>query len=192
MHRMYLQAYEPEVYTLLENGESNIKPKISYNYYREYFNTHFALSFGRPQSDTCVTCEQLQIQVDAATDEMQKKCLQESFEEHKRKAQRFYTNLNADTQIAKRAENVRVITFYMQNLPLPHLPIQDVFYCRQLWFYIFGVHECGEGSATMYCYDETVARKSPNEVVSLLDNYFRKLPAAVTTLNLYSDVILVA
>ena len=34
-------------------------PTVKYNYYREYFNTHFNLSFGTVKTDTCVTCDEL-------------------------------------------------------------------------------------------------------------------------------------
>ena len=75
----------------------------------------------------------------------------------------------------------------MQNLPLPHVHAGEVYYCTQLWYYTFGIHTCTEGTASMYCYPETVGKKTPSEVVSFLDHYLQTLPEEVTTLHLYSD-----
>ena len=48
---------------------------------------------------------------------------------------------------------------------------------RQLWLYVFGVHECGSNRAVMYSWPEFIAGKGSNEVVSCLDNC---LPEEVT------------
>ena len=40
MHEMYLEAHEPEVYALIKAGEE-ADPEVKYEYYRNYFNTHF-------------------------------------------------------------------------------------------------------------------------------------------------------
>ena len=70
----------------------------------------------------------------------------------------------------------------------PHLPVGEIFYLRQLWLYAFGVHCCSDDSASIFCWDETIAKKGANEVISCLDHYFtRTLPDEVDTLNLYSD-----
>ncbi|KAJ8883576.1 hypothetical protein PR048_015420 [Dryococelus australis] len=57
---------------------------------------------------------------------------------------------------------------YMQNLPLPHITINVVFCSRQLWYNIFGVHNLGDDSVTMYSYCEHEGKKGPNEVTSML------------------------
>ncbi|KAJ8883231.1 hypothetical protein PR048_015071 [Dryococelus australis] len=38
---------------------------------------------------------------------------------------------------------------FMQNLPLPHICTSDVFFCRQLWYCVFSVHDLADDSATM-------------------------------------------
>ncbi|KAJ8887858.1 hypothetical protein PR048_014076 [Dryococelus australis] len=60
---------------------------------------------------------------------------------------------------------------YMQNLPLPHITSNVVFYSLQLWNNIFGVHNLGEDSATVYHYCEREGKKGPNEVTPILRDY---------------------
>ena len=61
MHSLYIQRYKIDAED----------PVVSYNFYLKYFNKNFNLSFGYPKSDTCGTCDSLQIQLDSA-DESQK------------------------------------------------------------------------------------------------------------------------
>ena len=82
------------------------------------------------------------------------------------------------THLAKLNAHIATVTFdFQQNLPLPHISVGDVFYMRQLWLYVFGVHECGSNRAVMYSWPEFIAGKGGNEVVSCLDNC---LPEEVT------------
>ena len=123
----------------------------------------------------------------AGPDERQSLQLQREL--HLRKADRFYKSLQADTQDSKSSASICTHAFdFEQNLPLPHLPVGEIFYSRQLWLYAFVVHCCSDDSASNFCWDETVAKKGANEVISCLDYYFtRTLPDEVDTLNLYSD-----
>ena len=71
------------------------------------------------------------------------------------------------THLAKLNAHIATVTFdFQQNLPLPHIPVGDVFYMRQLWLYVFGVHECGSNRAVTYSWPEFIAGKGSNEVVS--------------------------
>ena len=177
MHDLYLKKYEADA----------DKPTVSYNYYLKYFNENFNMSFGYPRADTCGMCDSLNIQIEAAGD-AQKVPLHLQKEDHLRRAENFYASLRTNTRLAKSNDHIATVTFdFQQNLPLPHIPVGEVFYMRQLWLYVFGVHECGANRAVMYCWPEFVAGKGSNEVVSCLDNFFRSVPQEVTTLYLYSD-----
>lgn len=82
-----------------------------------------------------------------------------------------------------------VISFdYMQNLPLPNIPVQDIFYLRQLWVYVFCVHDVKTNKAVVYTYHEGHAKESPDEVCSLLNDYLTKevLPG-IKKLGIFSD-----
>ena len=186
MHELYLKQYEPEEYEKMQRSEA-VNPKVKYEYYREYFNTHFNLTFGTPRTDTCVTCDELKVKIDDAVDEEKGK-FQEEKELHLRKAQQFYTELRTSTRMAKDNENIASIAFdFEQNFPLPHIPAGEIFYLRQIWLHVFGIHDCGENNAAMYCWPETVARKGSNEVVSCLHHYLNGLNPGIERLNLLSD-----
>ena len=158
---------------------------VTYSFYLNRFNTHFNLGFGRPKTDTCAQCDQLSVQIEDASDPTH---LLDQLVEHRRTASQFYSRLNEDTDLAKSSDHIATLTFdYQQNLPLPHITCSDVFYCRQLWLHVFGLHNCATGNARMCVYLESVAKKGANEVVSLLHHYFASLPPQVTDLCLYSD-----
>ena len=68
--------------------------------------------------------------------------------------------------MAKKNDHVCTVTFdFQQNLPLPHLPVGDLFYMHQLWVYVFGVHSCGDNNVAMYCWPETLAKRGSDEVM---------------------------
>jgi len=77
---------------------------------------------------------------------------------------------------------------YMQNLPLPVVPVQEVFYVCQLWVYEFCAHNMKIGKATFYFYHEGQALKGHNEVTSFLNDYIRaNVPEEITELHLFCD-----
>lgn len=86
-------------------------------------------------------------------------------------------------------ENTVVLSFdYMQNLPLPKIPVQEVFYMRQLWLNVFCVHNMKTKKAKMYIYHEGEANKSPEEVCSMILHYLKTEVASGTKhLVLFSD-----
>lgn len=59
----------------------------------------------------------------------------------------------------------------MANLSLPQIPVQDLYYYRQLTVCNFGVHNLSTGSMKCYVYHEGVAGKGPNEVISFINHY---------------------
>lgn len=84
---------------------------------------------------------------------------------HLRKAEKF-TQLKRHYKAEARAGNCMAISFdYQQNLPLPHIRTSDVFFKSQLWYYVFGIHDLADDSASMFVYTEDIAKK---EVMMLL------------------------
>ena len=75
----------------------------------------------------------------------------------------------------------------MQNLPLPCIPVQEMFYLRKLWLYVFGIHNLKDGTAKFYCYHEGQAKRGPDEVCSFLYDYIKNLPETVKELHIFSD-----
>lgn len=164
--------------------------RIRYSYFVKYFHEHYDLHFGRPQVDTCCKCEELDIKIKSSTlGEAAKRAATAELAVHKRKAKKFYTSLKESTDECKNRDELAVLTFdYMQNVHLPEIPVQDLFYLTQLTVNIFGIHNCKTGKSFFYIYHEGIASKGPNEVCSLLWDYIqREVPECVQELRLYSD-----
>lgn len=76
----------------------------------------------------------------------------------------------------------------MQNVHLPEVPVQDLFYLTQLTVNIFGIHNCKTGKSFFYIYHEGVASKGPNDVCSFLWDYIqREISENIQELRLFSD-----
>lgn len=86
-------------------------------------------------------------------------------------------------------DNTVVLAFdYMQNLPLPEIPVQEIFYLRQLWLYVFCIYNVKTKKAVFYCYHEGQGNKSPDEVCScLLDYFINEIPSTTKNIVLFSD-----
>ena len=100
MYELYVRKYE--------TGEE--RPIVSYHYYFKYFQENFNLSFGYPQTDSHSKCDQLQIQLNSASESM-KVLIKEQKEKHLHKAEKFYCSLRAHTQPAKESSHIAVIPF---------------------------------------------------------------------------------
>lgn len=76
----------------------------------------------------------------------------------------------------------------MQNLPLPHVPIQEIFYLRQLWVNCFGIKNLKTDKSVFYVYHEGLAHKGANEVCSMILHYLDNfLGDNIRELYLFSD-----
>jgi len=84
---------------------------------------------------------------------------------------------------------IDVLSFdFQQNMPLTHITSGDVFYKRQLWSYNFCIHSASTGKSYYFMYNETVARKGQNEVISFLHYYFKNiLSQSIKKVFLFSD-----
>ncbi|KAE9543402.1 hypothetical protein AGLY_002202 [Aphis glycines] len=71
---------------------------------------------------------------------------------------------------------------------LNHIPCGDVFYKRQIWLYIFCILSSKTNQSYFFMYDESVAKKSQNKVISFLQFYLQNLLLqGVETLYLFAD-----
>lgn len=75
----------------------------------------------------------------------------------------------------------------MQNMHLPRIPVQEVFYLRQLNFNVFCVHDIKKEKATFYIYHEGIAGKGPNEVYSFLNDYIEEHGNGFDELHIFAD-----
>lgn len=164
--------------------------RIKYEYFLRYFKENFDLKFGRPQIDTCITCEQLGVKIKSPTlNDNAKRAATAELLLHKARAKKFYKKMREVEIMCTSNNHIRGICFdFMQNLPLPEVPVQDVFYLRQLWVYVFGVHDLGSSRAQMFVYHEGEAKKGANDVCSMLLQYIEEtVPAEVTELHCFCD-----
>lgn len=51
---------------------------------------------------------------------------------------------------------------FMQNLPLPCMPVQEMFCSRKLWYYGFNIHGIGIETSMFYIYTEDKAQGVPS------------------------------
>lgn len=148
------------------------KINIPYKIYWSTFKNSFCIKFGFPRSDTCAECDiYLQKLNDKTLTGEERDSVMAQKELHHRKADAFFA-LRRKYKAKAQAGEVECLTFdYMQNLPLPHIPTNPVFYARQLWYYVFGIHNVATNEATIYTYHEGVAKKGCNDVTSMLLHY---------------------
>lgn len=175
-HKKYLDA-RLSIKILYEKFKLTYpSPKVGYDYFRIYFRENFDYSFGRPQVDVCLTCEELKVKLRSKSlaDNVKRSVAAELLI-HQRRAKKFYGVIKNLTESMKnddfRKKNLALCYDYMQNLPLPNIPVQDMFYLRQLWVNTFGIHDLATGKVDLHVYHEGVARKTPNEVCTFLVDY---------------------
>ena len=141
--------------------------------HRKIFCTEYNIGFGQPRSDTCSKCDELKILLDTASEVNIREKACKDLEMHHRKAEKGYSVLRDESMAAKKSWSGKARSFdnthctvnatdmytfdFEQNLPLPTLTHSDVFYCRQLWVYNFGVHDIVSDEGIMHVWDETTA-----------------------------------
>ena len=181
MHRLYLEKYEPDL------AESE-KPQVKEWLYRKIFNEEFNLGFGYPRSDTCELCDLLKISIDNAQTDEERDRIQVELATHHEKAAQGYQSLRSDSKKCKGDDDSLVITFDLQqNLPVPTLSHSSMFYLRQLWVYNFGIHNCASGSSVMCVWNECIAGRGSNEIISCLMEYLSRERPQAKKLTCYSD-----
>lgn len=164
--------------------------RIKYEYYNKIFRENFALRFGRPAVDTCCLCESLDLKINSKTlnDVAKKVALAEKLV-HKKRAKKFYNKLQEARQRSQEDETFLGICYdYMQNVSLPIIPVQEIFYLRQLSVSIFCIHNLKTGKNVLFLYHEGQAKKGPNEVCSFIMTYIKEyVDKNVVELMLFSD-----
>lgn len=114
--------------------EKNPDVDVKYEFYLSYFNSNFPLRFGRPQVDTCIKCEELDVKIKSSSiGEAAKRAALAEITVRKRRAKKFYNKIQSATKLCADREDTVALSFdFMQNLPLAAIPVQDIFYLRQL------------------------------------------------------------
>lgn len=168
----------------------DLSQTIKYEYFLNYYKENYGYRFGRPQVDVCSTCEDLNTKIKSQNlNDGAKKTAAVELMVHKRRACKFYKKIQEITELCKKRDDVHAMCFdFMQNLPLPCMPVQEMFYLRKLWHYVFCVHSLGDNKSTMYTYHEGVAKKGANDVCSMINDYIKtSVNEKVKTLYVFSD-----
>nr|CAI5821871.1 unnamed protein product [Callosobruchus analis] len=137
-HNIRRHVLPLEVTAKIREQIESFPTNVKYEYYLKYFNENYSLRFGRPQVDVCGECERLGTALkDPNLNDNAKRVHAAELMVHKRRAKKFYSQLEAITKLCNEREDVCAISFdYMQNLPLPNIPVQEIFYFRQTFYLI--------------------------------------------------------
>ncbi|XP_052424869.1 uncharacterized protein LOC127968042 [Carassius gibelio] len=149
--------------------ENNPASTAKFWLYRDIFKQQ-NLSFGQPRSDTCAKCDALFSKLVATTTDGERLKITAKSELHHRKAEKAYTQLQADTEWAKANDDCHVICIDMQGVVYtPNLTHSNVYYQRQLANYNLCIQEMGtDKPPTMCLWHEGIAHRGSIEVASCL------------------------
>lgn len=191
MYSMYTEKYPNHV--------------LSYEKYREIFNTNFNISFGYPRSDTCSFCDEVKVKVDGLQAEIntvqkdditksaqlnsQLKALLLEKQLHLKKAETFYKRKrSAKYEAQKHNSKEAIVMDFQKNLQVPNITTNDIYYKRQLSFYLFNIHVLSNSDSFFYTYPETCGKKGADDVASMLwDFLFNHLSVEVEELKIFCD-----
>lgn len=179
-----------KMYELFLNAYPDLEGVVKYSFYRLYFKRNFDLSFGRPVKDTCSECEALGNKINSDTlNDTAKRVASAELLVHKHRSKKFYTSMKNSTTLAKNDAKILTLCFdFMAVLDLPKIPVQEVYYFRQLSVNTFGIYNTKTDKVTTYVYHEGIARKSPDDVCSFILHYLKNfVDAEVKELHLYCD-----
>lgn len=170
--------------------ETHVGTTIKYEYYNKIFKENFALRFGRPAVDTCCKCEELDLRINSKTlNEVAKRVALGEKCVHIKRSKKFQHKIKEATEKSRNDEKFLGICYdYMQNVSLPIIPVQDLFYLRQLTVSVFCIHNLRTGKNVLFIYHEGQAKKGPDEVCSFLMMYINEyIDSKVETLMLFCD-----
>lgn len=111
---------------------------------------------------------------------------------HRRRSKKFYSSIK---EITKKCQDegpnkvtAAICMDYMANVSLPTIPVQDLYYLRQLTVNVFGIHDFCTNKMTCFVYHEGEGGKGSNEVCSYLNWYIdNKISPTVKTLYIFGD-----
>lgn len=173
-----------DLYTTFCQEVKNIEPEKE-SFYRKIFQTEFKLSFHRPQTDTCVTCDRLQIKIVNGTNE-EKKTAETEKELHLRKAEAAKDAKKEYSQ-ANDKDTICICFDLQKMMPTPNVKNSKAYYLRQLWTYNLDIHDLKTKTGHMYMWHEGQAGRGCQEIASCLLKYITSLPPHVKHLVAFSD-----
>lgn len=163
--------------------------KINYRFYSTVFHQNFPkLKFGPPRSDTCTTCDLLNIQI-KAVNQSGMETAKTKLALHHRKSEKAMGMMKTDIQNSQEPASLEctIAMDLQQVLFIPTLTHGDMFYLRQLSCYNLGIHVGDTSTAFMCLWHEGITGRGGNEISSCI---WKVLKSKITTkkiLNIWSD-----
>ncbi|CAH0564506.1 unnamed protein product [Brassicogethes aeneus] len=159
--------------------EQNIVPVKEYAY-RKIFCTEYNIGFKLPKSDTCKTCDETSIKLETAirnNDDEQRTILSTTLNLHKSRAKAMQDLLKSEKELSRlKGSKKLVISFDLQQaMPIPKLTTGPAFYCRKIWLYNLGIHDCTAEQGYMYLWSEDKAKRGADEIASVLLKFLNNL-----------------
>ncbi|XP_046684658.1 uncharacterized protein LOC124370417 [Homalodisca vitripennis] len=179
-----------KMWQMYQEKHPQVIPKVSLSFFWQYYHDNFNYPFGRPQVDVCSTCEELNIKIKSPNlNDVAKRAAVAELLVHKAKSKKFYSALQHEqSEEGKNEKHVLSLAFdYMKTISIPKLPVQELYYMRQISVNVFGIHNLKDNKTTIFLYHEGVAKKPPNEVCSFLNEYLKSVSDQYTELRLFSD-----
>lgn len=157
--------------------------------YRRIFNLEYNIGFKLPKSDTCQTCDSINLMISSNKEnESEVKSLQIKLQLHQSRAQAMQQNLKDEVKNNEAIQNTDIISFDLQQtLPTPSLTVGLAFYLRKAWTYNFGIHDCVSGQGHMFMWTESVAKRGSSEIASVLLKYLTSKPTRSENLLVFTD-----
>lgn len=167
--------------------ENSIIP-VSIDIYRRTFNNEYNLHFHAPRTDTCGKCDAYKIKKSTLTDEAEILSLETEHELHLRKAELARTSMKDDAEKAKTDPSFYSFTFDLEKaLAFPKLTTSLAYYKRNMYVYNLGCHELKSGLGFMYGWDETVASRGSQEIISCVTKHINTRASEAEHIVSYSD-----
>lgn len=168
-----------------ENCEIEMTEPKKLSYYNKIFNTKFNLHFKPPQQDTCKTCDDFNIKIRGADDDIAKKNFETQRDQHQSKADSARENLQND---ARKIDSAYIITFDLQKaLAFPKLTTSVAYYKRNLYVYNFGIHCFNNCTGYMNVWDETEGGRGSQDTAACLIKHLKTYAAEQKHVIMYSD-----
>lgn len=140
-----------------------------------------------------MTCEELSLKIKSTfLNENAKRVAVAELLVHKRRAKKCYTILREITEKCVR-EPIKMVCIcidYIANISLPCIPVQDMYYFRQLTVKVFGIHNLATRQSTIFIHHEGEGGNGSNEVYTMLNWYIEnKIDKDVKTLYFFGSTV---
>ncbi len=113
MYEFFLEKHNPEYVEFMKRKREalishhplssdvvELKPIVTKHYYNDVFVSNFNIQFGYPRSDTCDTCDSLNLKIDAAVGD-EKEIIQLKLQKHHEAAEEGYAAMHKDMSMCK-------------------------------------------------------------------------------------------